>query len=179
MENIETKIPLGLKALFIVMGLVAIVIICTIFNSSSDKERLNSNQWSTHINYDSVKHYQDSFDNTLEGKAIAAKERKILYNDSVKNAIQEKKDSIAEAKKHAKYSKIIAKFGCDEDNAELILRHRIWIGMTYEMLVYEFGRPNRINTSNYGSGNQYQAVWDDKEIECFYFKEDHIIYAYN
>jgi hypothetical protein len=51
--------------------------------------------------------------------------------------------------------------------------------MTYEMVVEERGRPDRIVTSNYGNGNQYQACWDDYSTAYFYYGDDHIITAYN
>lgn len=56
---------------------------------------------------------------------------------------------------------------------------KIWIGMHYDMLVYKMGKPNHINTSNYGNGNEYQCCWDEYKPSCFYMKEDRIIYSYN
>ncbi|CAH0282107.1 hypothetical protein MP478_11550 [Chryseobacterium sp. WG14] len=60
-----------------------------------------------------------------------------------------------------------------------ISEHKIWIGMHYDMLVYIRGRPNNINTSNYGDGPNYQACWHDYDPSCFYFAESQIITSYN
>lgn len=66
-----------------------------------------------------------------------------------------------------------------KEECQLVADKKIWIGMKYEMLIYQRGKPNRINTSNYGSGNEYQCCWDDFTPSCFYMKEDDIITAYN
>ena len=50
--------------------------------------------------------------------------------------------------------------------------------MTYEMLVYERGKPNAINPSNYGHGVQYQYFWENYTPSMFYSGEDQIITAY-
>lgn len=92
---------------------------------------------------------------------------------------QERLDSIKDAKKQIKLTKLQAKFNCSFIDAEDLADRQVWIGMTYEMLIYERGRPDNINISNYGGGDGYQACWMDCRPMCFYFKEDHIIYAYN
>ncbi len=51
--------------------------------------------------------------------------------------------------------------------------------MHYEMLVYMRGRPDNVNTSNYGDGQNYQACWHDYDPSCFYFDESQIITSYN
>lgn len=61
----------------------------------------------------------------------------------------------------------------------LLANGRIWIGMSYDMLVYLRGKPNNVNTSNYGYGNEYQCCWYDYNPSCFYMKDDQIITAYN
>lgn len=60
-----------------------------------------------------------------------------------------------------------------------IVNRKVWIGMTYEMLVYQRGKPNRINPSNYGNGTHYQYCWDDYTPSCFYSDENKIINSYN
>jgi hypothetical protein len=65
-----------------------------------------------------------------------------------------------------------------EDCQNLVDR-KIWIGMTYEMLIYQRGKPNTINPSNYGNGVNYQFCWDDYTPSCFYSKEDKVITSYN
>jgi hypothetical protein len=73
-------------------------------------------------------------------------------------------------KKHPNWSK---------EDCKSLAKNNIWIGMEYEMVVYLRGKPNDINTSNYGSGLEYQACWDDYNPGCFYFSENHIITSYN
>jgi uncharacterized membrane protein YvbJ len=73
-------------------------------------------------------------------------------------------------KKHPEWSK---------EDCIKISDHRIWIGMNYEMLVYMRGKPNDVNTSNYGDGPSYQACWHDYDPSCFYFDESYIITSYN
>ena len=81
---------------------------------------------------------------------------------------------------NSKYGKLQKKHPdwTDEECMKLIDK-KIWIGMTYEMLVYQRGKPNTVNPSNYGSGTEYQCCWDDYSPSCFYMKEDDIIYSYN
>lgn len=55
----------------------------------------------------------------------------------------------------------------------------IWIGMHYDMLVFLRGKPNNINASNYGRGNNYQACWNRFKPRCFYYDDRYIITAYN
>jgi len=63
---------------------------------------------------------------------------------------------------------------------EALINNKIWVGMSYEMLVYLYGKPNSVNPSNYGSGNRYQYCWDNYKPSCFYDNnEDGIIDAWN
>jgi hypothetical protein len=73
-------------------------------------------------------------------------------------------------KKHPEWSK---------EDCIKIADHQIWIGMHYNMLVYMRGKPNSVNTSNYGDGPHYQACWHDYDPSCFYFDESQIITSYN
>jgi uncharacterized membrane protein YvbJ len=73
-------------------------------------------------------------------------------------------------KKHPEWSK---------EDCISISKNNIWIGMHYDMLVYMRGKPNNINTSNYGDGPRYQACWHDYDASCFYFDESQIITSYN
>ncbi len=92
---------------------------------------------------------------------------------------EERRDSIKLAKHQIKVQKIMNKFNCSESDAERLLNNKVWIGMTYEMLLHLRGKPNNVNVSNYGSGNEYQACWYDYTPSCFYFNENQIIRAYN
>lgn len=109
-----------------------------------------------------------------EPKTDTIAEQKKL--DSINKAYE-----ISEAKfKKTKAGKIQSKHSdWTKEECELVAKKRIWIGMKYEMLTYFRGKPNTINTSNYGNGNEYQCCWDDYTPSCFYMKEDHIITSYN
>ncbi|SFN22730.1 zinc-ribbon domain-containing protein [Chryseobacterium oleae] len=110
---------------------------------------------------------------------------KLSKEDSIKNKaksdsidkqqkIEEEKFSKTKAgkihKKHPEWSK---------EDCINISENRIWIGMHYDMLVYQRGRPDNVNTSNYGNGPQYQACWHDYDASCFYFDASQIITSYN
>lgn len=57
---------------------------------------------------------------------------------------------------------------------------QIWIGMSYKMLIYQYGKPNSANPSNYGTGTKWQWCWHDYKPSCFYDNnEDGIIDSYN
>ncbi|WP_347218720.1 zinc ribbon domain-containing protein [Chryseobacterium sp.] len=73
-------------------------------------------------------------------------------------------------KKHPEWSK---------EDCISISENKIWIGMQYDMLVYMRGKPDNVNTSNYGNGPHYQACWHDYDASCFYFDESQIITSYN
>lgn len=74
-------------------------------------------------------------------------------------------------KKHPEWS---------EDDCDRIALGQIWIGMHFNMLEYERGRPDHINNSNYGSGIQRQWCWDGYNTSCFYDKNgDYLVDAYN
>ncbi len=65
-------------------------------------------------------------------------------------------------------------------DCDKLIAGKIWIGMTYEMLVYSYGKPDSINPSNYGSGTKYQYCWNDYTPSCYYDNDnDDVIDAYN
>jgi len=67
-----------------------------------------------------------------------------------------------------------------KDDCTGVADKKIWVGMKYEMLVEEIGKPDHSNLSNYGSGSRYQYCWDNKNPNCFYDdNNDGIIDAYN
>jgi uncharacterized protein YdaU (DUF1376 family) len=74
-------------------------------------------------------------------------------------------------KSHPKWTK---------EECEKLANNKIWVGMTYEMLVYRWGKPDHKNLSNYGRGAEYQYCWDNYTPSCFYDNnDDGIIDAYN
>lgn len=66
-----------------------------------------------------------------------------------------------------------------KDDCDTLVENKIWIGMSYDMLVYLRGKPNHANPSNYGSGTHWQWCWSDYTPSCFYGKDDGIITSYN
>ena len=105
-------------------------------------------------------------------------------NDSLNKIRQEKLDiEEAIAKKNwenSKAGKIQKKHpNWSEEDCNNLAKKRIWIGMSYEMLIYLRGKPNHVNPSNYGDGVNYQWCWDDHSPSCFYGGSDGIITSYN
>lgn len=95
--------------------------------------------------------------------------------------IDYKAESIAKVKwDKSKAGKIQKKHPTwSDDDCDNVSKNQIWIGMSYDMLIYERGKPNTVNPSNYGNGAHYQCCWDDYTPSCFYMGEDDIITAYN
>ncbi|AZA92628.1 Predicted membrane protein [Chryseobacterium nakagawai] len=123
---------------------------------------------------------------TKDNSAITTNSvHKISKEDSIKN--QARIDSINQLEKieeekflKTKAGKIYKKHPeWSKEDCISISENKIWIGMRYEMLVYMRGKPNNVNTSNYGNGPHYQACWHDYDASCFYFDESQIITSYN
>jgi len=139
--------------------------------------------------------------NTLEVKAINGGKtvsQNIIVNrtfteDEKKQRAQKEADAKkAEAEKVAKAKAEQAKYDSSpagklckahpewsKDDCQSVADHMVWIGMTYDMLIAERGKPNTINPSNYGGGIQYQWCWDGRTPYCFYGGADGIITSYN
>lgn len=63
---------------------------------------------------------------------------------------------------------------------EAVAERGIWIGMSYEMLVYSLGEPDSKNPSNYGNRTQWQWCWRDVTPSCFYDDDgDERVDSYN
>ena len=65
------------------------------------------------------------------------------------------------------------------EDCKKIANNKIWIGMSLDMLKYNMGAPDVANSSNYGSGIEWQWCWDNWNPSCFYGDNDGIIDAYN
>ncbi|WP_310378220.1 zinc-ribbon domain-containing protein [Flavobacterium sp.] len=112
-----------------------------------------------------------------------------LYPEPIIDTVAEKKlqdslNKIAEIEeanfKKTKAGKIQKKHPeWSREDCERIANKKIWIGMNYDMLLYLRGKPNDVNTSDYGNGPEYQCCWDDYDPSCFYMKSDDIITSYN
>ncbi|WP_294229878.1 MULTISPECIES: zinc-ribbon domain-containing protein [Chryseobacterium] len=117
--------------------------------------------------------------------SATAIETNVSREDSIRN--QARMDSIKKQEKieeekfmKTKAGKIYKKHPeWSKEDCINVSKNRIWIGMHYDMLVYERGRPDDVNTSNYGDGPSYQACWHDYQASCFYFDESQIITSYN
>lgn len=105
-----------------------------------------------------------------------------LDSMNVINAKRQEQDNhkAAVAKMSKKAKKIYAKHpNWSIDDCVNLAENQVWIGMEYDMLVYLRGKPNTVNTSNYGNGNEYQCCWDNFNPSCFYMGDDNIIRSYN
>jgi hypothetical protein len=69
----------------------------------------------------------------------------------------------------------------DKWECENIADRKIWIGMSYEMLVAAYGsKPSSANPSNYGGTTQWQWCWWNLTPSCFYDNDgDKLIDSYN
>lgn len=66
-----------------------------------------------------------------------------------------------------------------KDDCQNLADGKIWIGMSYDMVVAMRGKPNNANPSNYGSGTTWQWCWYNYTPSCFYGGSDGIITSYN
>ena len=111
--------------------------------------------------------------------------QQLSKEDSIKN--KQKIDSIIKQEKIEEEKFLKSKAGkihkkhpeWSRKDCISISKNQIWIGMEYEMLVYMRGKPNNVNTSNYGDGPHYQACWHNYDASCFYFDQSQIITSYN
>ncbi len=55
-----------------------------------------------------------------------------------------------------------------DQDCKWLIEDRYWIGMTYDMLEYERGKPSSVRPSNYGNGARYQYCWSQYVPSCFY-----------
>ena len=92
------------------------------------------------------------------------------YNDSVETAMFLKTKAGKIWKKHPDWTR--------EECIE-VSHNNIWIGMSYFHLIYMRGKPDNVNISNYGNGNQYQWCWYDYTPSYFYGGDDGIITSWN
>lgn len=67
------------------------------------------------------------------------------------------------------------------EDCKNLANKKIWIGMSYEMLVEMWGKPNVANPSNYGNGTEWQWCWTAySSPSCFYDTNgDGLVDSYN
>ena len=114
-----------------------------------------------------------------EAKARAERIAEKKRNEAAAKAAEAKAEQ--EAWERSKAGQICkAHLEWDKESCEKLANNKIWIGMTYDMLVYRRGKPDSKNVSNYGWGSEYQYCWWDWTPSCFYDNDgDGIIDAYN
>lgn len=79
-----------------------------------------------------------------------------------------------------KAGKIQAKYpNWTKEECEKLAQHKIWLGMSLDMLKFLRGNPNQANPSNYGNGVNWQWCWDNYTPSCFYGSDDGIVTSYN
>lgn len=95
---------------------------------------------------------------------------------------QAKKDAAAQkAWEQTKAGKLCIKNpSWKKEECEDVANRKYWIGMTYDMLVAAFGKPNHANPSNYGGATQWQWCYSSLTPSCFYDSDgDSRIDSYN
>lgn len=113
-----------------------------------------------------------------EAKRVAdeAKQKKAVAEQQAKSLADQKAWDSSKAgqlcKKHPDWTK--------EDCTNLANK-KIWIGMSYDMLVEMWGKPNHANPSNYGGGTEWQWCWTAySSPNCFYDTNgDGLVDSYN
>ncbi len=171
---------------YVLASIVVVALFVRYFNERSDFEnasrRAENERDAPYDDSASVRHRAIA-DSIFKADVAAAKAKQ----DSIDNSPYgkaERKRRLEENKKYearmAKIQKVADKLDCSISDAERLLDHEVWIGMTYEMVLYMRGQPDAVNLANYGNGDQYQACWEGHTPFCFYFRaSDHIVYAYN
>lgn len=115
---------------------------------------------------------------------IAEKERiKEEEEAKIKAEEERKAKELAEWEK-TKAGKICSEHFLDrwtKEDCERVADGKIWVGMSYDMLVKVYGRkPNSANPSNYGFGIEWQWCWDHYTPSCFYDNNnDGLVDSYN
>lgn len=123
--------------------------------------------------------------------AISSVKTKEQANNAVKIEVENKASLSQKAEEQKKveeeWNKSPAKLICDKhptwskEDCMHLFNKEVWIGMSYEQLVYLKGEPVSSNVSNYGYGNSYQYCYSfTSSPNCFYDKDDDkIIDSYN
>jgi hypothetical protein len=110
-------------------------------------------------------------------KEQAEADKKAAAEQAAKDAAEQKAWDNSKAGKICKANK---DKNWSKEECQRVANRKIWVGMTYDMLVYEMGKPNSANPSNYGSGTSWQWCWYDISPSCFYDNnDDSIIDSYN
>lgn len=114
--------------------------------------------------------------NTSSDKTKSTEENKGNITSTVGTNVQEK-----EVFNKTKAGQICLKHpSWTKEDCIGIADKKIWVGMSYEMLIYLRGKPNSANPSNYGGATHWQWCWNNYTPSCFYDNnDDQIIDSYN
>ena len=113
---------------------------------------------------------KDSIEKAKKDSIIKEVKSQQSITDSIENIEFMKTRAGNIYKKHPEWSKA----DCKD-----LAKGMIWIGMSLDMLKFLKGKPDHINVSDYGAGNEYQWCWDYGNPSCFYGKSNGIITSYN
>ncbi|MDD2565796.1 MAG: hypothetical protein PHZ26_04470 [Candidatus Gracilibacteria bacterium] len=121
----------------------------------------------------------------INKEKVAQEEKQRIEKEAqIKNEEQERKEK--ELAEQRTYEKTKAGRICKanptwtREDCDLLANNKIWIGMSYDMLVYTHGKPNSANPSNYGVGTQWQWCWYDYTPSCYYdTNDDGLVESYN
>ncbi|PIT88671.1 MAG: hypothetical protein COU29_02800 [Candidatus Magasanikbacteria bacterium CG10_big_fil_rev_8_21_14_0_10_36_32] len=121
---------------------------------------------------------------TEEEKIALEVQKKAVLEAQEKAEEERKAKELAEQKtwEQSKAGKLCTKYPLwTKEDCENIANRKLWIGMTYDMLVESSGsKPDSAHLSNYGDGTRWQWCWYDYNPSCFYDdNNDGIIDAYN
>lgn len=118
----------------------------------------------------------------MKAEEEAKKQAELAAQKKAEEARKAKELADQKAWEQSRAGRLCAKYPTwTKDNCNNIANNKIWVGMTYEMLVEEQGgKPNSANPSNYGGRTQWQYCWTYHSPSCFYDNnDDGIIDAYN
>ncbi|MFZ2226487.1 MAG: hypothetical protein WA064_03455 [Candidatus Moraniibacteriota bacterium] len=112
----------------------------------------------------------------------AERDRVVSEAQAEKDRIAQEKILLAEeiAYEKTKAGRIHTKhLDWSKEDCERLANNKIWIGMSYDMLVELWGKPNYATPSNYGNGTTWQWCWTYNTPSCFYGDADGIVDSYN
>lgn len=128
--------------------------------------------------------YQDLFENFLKSTDTGFIYLKYLNSsddlifllkefETEKDSIQGVQNKIYQKENEAKKAKLIASYGAA--NAKKILEGKIWLGMTANMAIQSWGRPEKINTTSGTFGKHEQWIYPNN---VYLYFENNILTAW-
>lgn len=103
--------------------------------------------------------------------------------DKKAQAVEDAKAKVLEAAWNNSRAGRLCKAHSDwgRDDCTNVANGKVWVGMTYDMLIASMGsKPDVANPSNYGGATHWQYCWTYRSMSCFYDSNgDGVIDAYN